>query len=366
MGVSFSVLIPPLKLWDMAFFTRYDIYLRGAVVCLSLGIWGFRLWKEKRIDSFVAWFTVFLGIMVFSTLLHDGDLKQALWGEAVIPFTVLILVINCIRKDEKKTVRVLYVLYLLFSLINFYTVINGSTTEDYFFANRNLHVYFYLIPLFCGFYGLAKGYLRNRFVYVGYYLLCLAATYLAGGLTTAFVLLFWGVFLVFRSSGIIARVLNAKMSLIEQSALFAVTQLCCFVPTAFLGRVFELIGRDVTFSGRDTIWKPAWKLISKAPVFGYGMVDLKEYIGFRHAHNIFLQILCRRGIVGIAVFLILMGSLYKAASSDTVKEIRNLGLVMLFCLLLAGQFDVAYIQYYSLYGALIYELAMAEKDRTGI
>ena len=69
-------------------------------------------------------------------------------------------------------------------------------------------------------------------------------------------------------------------------------------------------------SGRFYLWKNAWQLFLKSPVFGIGWSSFSENVvtTVNNVHNCYLQFLCETGIVGFAaivlpMFITLAGSI---------------------------------------------------------
>jgi exopolysaccharide production protein ExoQ len=87
--------------------------------------------------------------------------------------------------------------------------------------------------------------------------------------------------------------------------------------------IVGLLGKDLTFSGRDQLWGAVMEMVDKRPLFGYGYEafwyikgpsSLPDLIWNRigwdapHAHNGLLEILLSLGWVGTGIFLLTFGS----------------------------------------------------------
>jgi O-antigen ligase/polysaccharide polymerase Wzy-like membrane protein len=71
-------------------------------------------------------------------------------------------------------------------------------------------------------------------------------------------------------------------------------------------------------ASRDIIWVHLFQLISDNPVFGVGLTGYSKYsqnvIGeLGSAHNVFIEVLCYTGIVGLLIFLIFMSKILFSA-----------------------------------------------------
>ncbi len=116
-------------------------------------------------------------------------------------------------------------------------------------------------------------------------------------------------------------------------------------------------------AGRLTMWRVAWEGIRQDPWFGHGPKTFAEFYQHSdlresalaglvpaHAHDLILEVLFERGIVGLAGFLLLLTGLAWAAVRN-----RDVGyLVVLGAILLANVFDVSFY-----FGGVLYPLAAA-------
>lgn len=82
-------------------------------------------------------------------------------------------------------------------------------------------------------------------------------------------------------------------------------------------RIFDVLGRDLTFTGRSTLWHAVLDKIVDAPLVGYGYrafwgsaggVSISESLGWRvvHAHNALLDVVLSLGVLGFLSTLYLL------------------------------------------------------------
>lgn len=97
---------------------------------------------------------------------------------------------------------------------------------------------------------------------------------------------------------------------------------CPLIVAAFLNldAIFELLGRGPTLTGRIEIWRFTWGLIQQRPLVGYGydaslgVDEFAYYVAaifswfFDHPHSGYLQLLLTLGVVGLALFMLFLGS----------------------------------------------------------
>lgn len=74
--------------------------------------------------------------------------------------------------------------------------------------------------------------------------------------------------------------------------------------------IAQLVGKDSTFSERAYIWQQSIYMISKHPIFGSGYVSGGGVIAIGSAtyssHNVILQVLIERGLVGLFLLIIVI------------------------------------------------------------
>ncbi len=79
----------------------------------------------------------------------------------------------------------------------------------------------------------------------------------------------------------------------------------------------DMVGRDLTFSGRTHIWAHTLDLIADRPFIGYGVAsiwntqlgDIPALPNFAspHAHNVFLEITLSLGVIGLVIAILALG-----------------------------------------------------------
>jgi len=103
------------------------------------------------------------------------------------------------------------------------------------------------------------------------------------------------------------------------------------------------LGKDMTFSGRTTIWEYSLIYISSSLFLGYGDYDsdwaLATIFGVT-PHNILLHILMWGGIILLSFSIICITSLIIAIKKNNVPLLTHLSLFILCLLFLMLQFDI--------------------------
>lgn len=76
--------------------------------------------------------------------------------------------------------------------------------------------------------------------------------------------------------------------------------------------VEEVLGKDMTFTGRTEMWDAALHVITRSPIWGYGYVDREWYLSNMStraigAHNYILNNLILGGITALLLYITMMG-----------------------------------------------------------
>jgi O-antigen ligase len=110
-----------------------------------------------------------------------------------------------------------------------------------------------------------------------------------------------------------------------------------FAPGEFRARLHSSFEpRHATNVERTLMWKAGWRMFRERPWTGVGLQDLRAiYPRYRepqarevpgHLHSDFVQIAATMGLVGLAAFVLLYGSLFVAAGADLPRALPERGL----------------------------------------
>lgn len=123
----------------------------------------------------------------------------------------------------------------------------------------------------------------------------------------------------------------------------------------FVG-IFELLGKDVTLSGRTTIWDGSLRAISDSIVFGHGRTTPGEFLqlaglplyesSWGHTHNGILELMYTVGLIGIALYFAFLAAVFsKKGSKPALAQAKKI--------LLAGVFAYAILMFTDSYFFLV-------------
>lgn len=97
------------------------------------------------------------------------------------------------------------------------------------------------------------------------------------------------------------------MTLVAITGLFMT--LVPLVPQSTLNRLVDTSGdrSQGDFNGRTELWSQAWLTFQENPLTGVGTGAFREEASWKVAHNVWLRFAAELGLVGIALFLLLLG-----------------------------------------------------------
>ncbi|MCC0177342.1 O-antigen ligase family protein [Waterburya agarophytonicola K14] len=150
--------------------------------------------------------------------------------------------------------------------------------------------------------------------------------------------------------------------------------------------LLDLVGKDVTLSGRTDIWQYVWDQIQLRPWFGYGLaafwngydgpsgyVQLAMRIAVIYAHNGFLDIWLSLGFLGLFVFVIgflntIVQSLALLRKTNTPEGFWPLLFLTYILLsnLTEGTISNMNSSFWALYTAVSYSLVIAKNNQYAI
>lgn len=100
-----------------------------------------------------------------------------------------------------------------------------------------------------------------------------------------------------------------KLMILIVGAVVAVVIVFRFIPAAYIERIFDVnTWMDASNIRRIDLWKNAFEMVFKRPLFGYGLGNTVSTIGTA-AHNSYLELCVHFGLIGGILFIVLLGIL---------------------------------------------------------
>ena len=151
--------------------------------------------------------------------------------------------------------------------------------------------------------------------------------------------------------------------IIAAAAFIVAMQIPAFANTISRFAVGSISSADLNdiSSGRvDELWMPAWEEFKSHPLLGIGWRQFKYLHPMSNGvnndcHNIYIQLLCETGIVGFAVFMIVMISTYVMGWKALIHEKKNVNSTCYDQLMFAFGYQTFFLLY-GLTGNPLYDM----------
>lgn len=105
--------------------------------------------------------------------------------------------------------------------------------------------------------------------------------------------------------------------------------------------ITNYFGKDLTFTGRTTIWAGTMKAFLNNPLWGYGQFTAAQFQQISgtfafHPHNYFFYLLIRGGIIELTLALLIFFEMVRSLSKYKNIVISKYSLIFLACMLIMG------------------------------
>ena len=345
---------------------RYTQYFAGLIATVMVFI------THRQNKIFILNIILSL-ILIFSTIVNNGNVNKCLNYVAPMLGTVALITYYIGGGREKELLRAMRHVLLIYILINIATyflfprglyitelVTRYDDKQNTFLGNRNTYKYY-------GLFIILVSYLESRLTDKKTWLsdrnsgiaiaLALIMELLGESLTGTVIILFIAIYYIFGDKMLRIRSLNPKVFFYISVGLFvfATVFIAAGRYTAIISYFFS---GNITFSHRTAIWLRAETIILQNPIIGIGTQTNKvmfTYLRNIHAHNQFLEIAIRGGLVGTAIYLLIVWTSLKRLSEYRKYEIVSFVTICIFAVMII---DMVECETYS-YAILSYFTAIA-------
>lgn len=307
-----------------------DIVLLLALALLTL----------KRLSIYSIFCGLFTAVLFVSDIMNSAlSSSELLFFAQMLGLSVCVDLYVRIGALERLTAVITFWLGL-FIIINFATILvypdgmyidNRGWTTNFFLGYKNRFPYYFLPYLaFEAIYEILR-FKKIKIWYLIMQIIMLISAILGASSTATVVILVSLVMTVLANSKELPSFLNARVAFVA-SALLSVGIIFFQVQTQFSSLIYELFGKDATFTGRTLIWNASIKDILKRPWIGNGNTEVNinlEWDVFQ-CHNKFLDIAFVSGLFGIVVFFIVVFIATKNLNVQQGNIISNLLTFALF------------------------------------
>ena len=377
-ALVFMALYKPAMFSQMPALHTFDTILNvfKIMVIAVLGVWF--VYFYQKVSLFFVGIVFFEVWRVLATIYCGGD-YTSLFLTILNALAICLVVEMGLKTDPDALLDGASFTLGLFVLINFVTIILfpqgmyefNNYTQNYFLGYRNNSIMLFFPAIIFSIVRSLRKYNKltlSSFVITAVsfanVILAFSATSVIG--MTVFIL-----FLLLALINKMPKFLNIITYLaINITYFFGVIILRLQEAFAFI--IVDMLGRDLTFTGRTKIWDGALAAFAKSPVFGVGEIESqasRDLIGATHAHNYYLDLLYKSGLPGFLIFfaiLIICGmALYRNRKNGKIPFVVS-GAICAFMIMLQSE---AYYNIYYFFSILtlaaFIPYALPKKDEDG-
>lgn len=325
----------------------------------------------------------FLGWYICTSVINGSAFFTAL-TECAAPLSLALISEYEMKRNPNRYLNVLQNLFVILLLIDIITIIlypdglyqSSLYTENWFLGYKTARVRAVGLPaiMVAGINSLKeRGKLTVKFSLITALVLC--DTYLSGAtaglfalifLALAIILLFWFKKDILREK--VKIILNPWILLIILliiNLMFAVFQSF----DIFEGFITNILGKDMTLTGRVSIWASSIMIFLSSPVIGKGYISSKQYmalsgwVGGTQPHNLILSILVYTGIVGAIIYATMTVYTIKRIEQKT-PTMSSICILMFMANIVLGITSITMFSQFS-YACLVIAYYLAGEKRNG-
>lgn len=291
-GIAEIISLPMLQLWN-------PLQIFSTVLIITIYFFS------KRIPNKVSCILISMKILVSITSvlnMYTVDLVE------ICRYISLILAIDYFYKEFDQVIKIFMLIYEFLVYYNLYDLLNtqkdiygvfySALGYDNDFTKYMLVAYF--IALLYGL--ITRKKIRSICLIIGIHI-----TLFYAGVGTGIVSL-----IVIDILLVIGYISRLKFSVLQTFIIYIIFEILIVflkIQNMFSYIIVDVLGKDLTFTGRTDVWNRAIEKILDHPILGYGDLDqLTELsvLGDVYCHNGFLELLFRGGIIQLTLFVIVI------------------------------------------------------------
>ena len=179
-----------------------------------------------------------------------------------------------------------------------------SMTEDSrlnFLGRDNTFIYFFITAIIVAF---IHGSKKELYYILALSFITMVYVFSATGIIGCILIVIYALFLQGKS---IDKLFNFKILSVAYVIIYYLIVIER-IQEKFSYIIVDILGKDITFTGRTSLWDSAMSYISQKPWTGYGVTEkfLTTASGIAYSpHNLILQILLAGGILSLGIFIVM-------------------------------------------------------------
>lgn len=324
--------------------------------------------KEKNISKINILIVIFITILIFSTELNNGNLEEAITiGLRII--SLCFLVDYGLRKNTKEFLISFEYLLTFLVFINFLTLfiypngmyinLSNGYKSNWFLGFKNSHILYILPSILLS---LINSYIYSEKINKRTIFLIIISTIsvLKVKSSTSIVAIMMIILFLFFKNSIKKYNLNLKKYVI--CYLVAFFSIIIFrIQNLFKFFIINILGKDLTFTGRVYIWDYVIQKIKMKPILGYG-VEYRNYLlsidkyPFYYSHNAILEIIKQTGLIGILIIYFIIRTIIKKLNKYKKETITITISFVLFIYLIMMLMETYEYEYFFFLFPLCYNI----------
>lgn len=250
-----------------------------------------------------------------------------------------------IKMNKKGWINSLNLVFVILITINFVSMLiypKGLNVENYsnfwFFRYDNTHI-FYFLPAIC------LAFIRQKKWNIIYLMIIISFQVFycfSANSVFAYTLLLIYVFIINNFTN--RCILNSRHYVYIFYGLFIII-IILRLQDMFSWLIIEVLNKDLSFTGRTSIWDKIIELIRYNPILGYGYESpdiISRKLGnaaFTHAHNTILDIVYKGGIISGGIFIYIINIISKELNKFKENYIMKIMSVIFLCILIMFLFE---------------------------
>lgn len=228
--------------------------------------------------------------------------------------------------------------------VSYYTagILRTNSNQNWYFLTYDNNSIYYFLPVIVLLFIYGRYINRKIMKYSVLYTLFIFYMYLikiSVAALVSMIFLIAGYFYLFRTENHLKRIHN-----IDYNRIVFFGIIIDAIPILILGgklafNINSFFGKRGGFSGRDIIWAKSLTQIGQHLLFGNGFEDSAmtwQKIGQTHCHNLLLEIMYIGGLIGFALFLLVIYTYHPKSGNLNVAKLFSVTIVSFF---IAGSMD---------------------------
>lgn len=315
--------------------------------------------KNNKLSKWLFLLIMYELIIILTTFINNAEISVAI-TDAIKLIAICSIIEYGLKTDAKSIVIALLIILLSLITLNLITILvypegmykNEISTmrNNWLLGNDNVHIRFFLPTIIISiiyYYIIGK---NKKTITVFTILICTISVFIRFSATTVVGYVLFIAYLLFFKFLKNNKIFNFKTYSIIYIILF-ISIVVIRVQNIFSYIIVDLLGKDLTFTGRTYIWDEVIYYIKQKMIMGYGIEaqtirSIKNgFTAAVHSHDIILEIFYIGGIMLFTAFLIIIiySLCKKKFYNNPIYKIISFGVFVFFIMMLTEVYNLTTI-----------------------